>query len=300
MSLSELFPGFHARQVATAAGASIHVLTGGQGPALLLLHGHPQTSAIWHRVVPVLARHFSLVLADLRGYGDSSRPEGGDGHVAYSKRVMAQDMLEVMQTLGHARFAVLVHDRGARVAHRLAADHPQAVERMVLLDVAPTLTMYEQTGEAFARAYWHWFFLIQPAPLPERLIDADPAAYVRDTMGRRSAGLAPFDPRALAEYMRCVALPGGARGICEDYRAAASIDLQHDRADREAGRVLETPLRVLWGEQGVVNRCFAPLQEWQKIARQVDGHALPCGHYIAEEAPALLLDAALPFLRGEA
>jgi len=202
----------------------------------------------------------------------------------------------VMQSLGFATFRVLAHDRGARVAHRLALDHPQAVERMALLDIAPTLAMYEQTSDTFARAYWHWFFLIQPPPLPERLIEADPAAYVRDVMGKRSAGLAPFDPRALAEYQRCLALPGAAHGICEDYRAAATIDLEHDRVDRDAGNRLALPLMVLWGEQGVVGRCFDPLAEWQRVAADVQGGALPCGHYIAEEAPDMLLERVLPFL----
>ncbi|QEI09281.1 alpha/beta hydrolase [Pigmentiphaga aceris] len=274
----------------------IEAIVGGEGPPLLLLHGHPQTRAIWHRVAPALAKHFTVVAADLRGYGDSSKPAGTADHANYAKRVMAQDQLSLMQSLGFAEFHVLAHDRGARVAHRLALDHPEAVKRMVLLDIAPTLAMYEQTNDAFARAYWHWFFLIQPAPLPERLIEADPAAYIRDVMGRRSAGLAPFDPRALAEYQRCIALPGTAHGICEDYRAAAGIDLQHDRADRDAGRLLETPLLALWGEQGVVHKCFQPLEEWKRVARQVEGRALPCGHYIAEEAPDALLEHALPFL----
>ncbi|MGN8003982.1 alpha/beta fold hydrolase [Acidovorax sp. 22279] len=294
-----LFPGFTARRVPTPDGQHIHTLVGGTGPALLLLHGHPQTSAIWHKVAPKLAQHFTLVLADLRGYGDSAKPEGDAEHLLYSKRTMAADMLAVMQHLGHPRFTVLAHDRGARVAHRLAVDHPAAVQRMVLLDIAPTLAMYEQTSNAFARAYWHWFFLIQPAPLPERLIEADPAAYVRDVMGRRSAGLAPFDARALAEYVRCLALPGTAHGICEDYRASAGIDLVHDRADRDAGRQLPMPLLALWGEQGVVHQCFQPLAEWQRVAADVRGHALPCGHYIAEEAPDALLDAALPFLLAD-
>lgn len=294
-----LFPGFTARRVPTPDGQHIHTLVGGTGPALLLLHGHPQTSAIWHKVAPKLAQHFTLVLADLRGYGDSAKPEGDAEHLLYSKRTMAADMLAVMQHLGHPSFTVLAHDRGARVAHRLAADHPAAVQRMVLLDIAPTLAMYEQTSNAFARAYWHWFFLIQPAPLPERLIEADPAAYVRDVMGRRSAGLAPFDARALAEYVRCLALPGTAHGICEDYRASAGIDLVHDRADRDAGRQLPMPLLALWGEQGVVHQCFEPLKEWQRVAADVRGHALPCGHYIAEEAPDALLDAALPFLLAD-
>lgn len=294
-----LFPGFTARRVPTPDGQHIHTLVGGTGPALLLLHGHPQTSAIWHKVATKLAQHFTLVLADLRGYGDSAKPEGDAEHLLYSKRTMAADMRAVMQHLGHPRFTVLAHDRGARVAHRLAADHPAAVQRMVLLDIAPTLAMYEQASNAFARAYWHWFFLIQPAPLPERLIEADPAAYVRDVMGRRSAGLAPFDARALAEYVRCLALPGTAHGICEDYRASAGIDLVHDRADRDAGRQLPMPLLALWGEQGVVHQCFQPLAEWQRVAADVRGHALPCGHYIAEEAPDALLDAALPFLLAD-
>ena len=292
----DLFPGFAPHRIPTPDGEHIHALVGGSGPPLLLLHGHPQTSAIWHKVAPALAQRFTLVLADLRGYGDSAKPAGDPAHLRYSKRTMAADMLAVMQHLGHVRFSVLAHDRGARVAHRLAADHPDAVLRMVLLDVAPTLAMYEKTTDAFARAYWHWFFLIQPAPLPERLIEADPAAYIRDVMGRRSAGMAPFDARALAEYTRCLALPGTAHGVCEDYRAAASIDLVHDRGDRDAGRPLAMPVMALWGAQGVVHQCFDPLAEWQRVARDARGHALPCGHYIAEEAPDALLAAALPFL----
>lgn len=293
---TSLFPGFTPHRVPTPDGHHIHTLVGGTGTALLLLHGHPQTSAIWHKVAPVLAQHFTLVLADLRGYGDSAKPVGDVEHALYSKRTMAADMLAVMQHLGHTRFTVLAHDRGARVAHRLAADHPAAVQRMVLLDIAPTLAMYEQTSNAFARAYWHWFFLIQPAPLPERLILADPAAYVRDMLGRSGAGLAPFAPHALAEYARALALPGTAHGICEDYRAAAGIDLEHDRADRAAGRRLEAPLLVLWGALGVVHRCFRPLAEWQRVAADVRGEPLACGHYIAEEAPDALLARALPFL----
>ncbi|MFN3437574.1 MAG: alpha/beta fold hydrolase [Acidovorax sp.] len=296
MTDTPLFPDFAVHRIPTPDGHHIHALVGGSGPPLLLLHGHPQTSAIWHKVAPALTQQFTLVLADLRGYGDSAKPAGGADHAQYSKRTMAADMLAVMQHLGHARFAVLAHDRGARVAHRLAADHPGAVLRLVLLDIAPTLAMYEQTSDAFARAYWHWFFLIQPAPLPERLIEADPAAYIRDVMGRRSAGLAPFDARALAEYTRCLALPGTAHGICEDYRAAAGIDLVHDRADRDAGSQLPMPVLALWGAQGVVHQCFDPLAEWQRVAADVRGHALPCGHYIAEEAPDALLAAALPFL----
>jgi haloacetate dehalogenase len=298
MPSAPLFPGFETCAVPTDDGVQIHACIGGQGPALLLLHGHPQTHAIWHRVAPMLAEHFTLVMADLRGYGASSKPPGHADHANYSKRTMARDMLRLMQALGHDRFDVLAHDRGARVAHRLGMDHPEAVRRLVLLDIAPTLAMYAQTSDAFARAYWHWFFLIQPAPLPERLIEADPAAYLRDVMGRRSAGLAPFDPRALAAYEHGLRQPGAAHGLCEDYRAAAGIDLDHDRADRDAGRRLSMPLLALWGEQGVVHRCFEPLREWQCVADDVRGGPLPCGHYIAEEAPDALLASVLPFLVG--
>ena len=291
-----LFAGFRNLQVDVEPGIRINAVIGGNGPPLLLLHGHPQTHVIWHKVAPALCQDFTVVACDLRGYGDSSKPQGEPDHANYSKRTMAADVLKVMQSLGFGQFRVMAHDRGARVAHRLAADHPQAVQRMVLLDIAPTLAMYAKTTQAFARAYWHWFFLIQPAPLPERLIEADPAAYVRDVMGSRSAGLAPFDPRALREYERCLALPGAAHGLCEDYRAAASIDLEHDRLDLERGHRLTMPLLVLWGQQGVVHRCFEPLLEWQQVAADMAGEALPCGHYLPEEAPEQLLARALPFL----
>jgi haloacetate dehalogenase len=298
MTTMTLFPGFGSRRLTAAPGIDIHAIVGGSGPPLLLLHGHPQTHTIWHRVAPTLARHFTLVAIDLRGYGDSSKPPGEADHANYSKRAMALDAVTVMRMLGFETFSVLAHDRGARVAHRLAADHPQAVVKMALLDIAPTLAMYAHTTEEFARAYWHWFFLIQPAPLPERLIEADPAAYVVDVMGRRSGGLSVFDPAALAEYQRCLALPGAAHGLCEDYRAAAGIDLEHDRVDRDGGARLAMPLLVLWGEQGVVHRCFEPLKEWKAVADDVRGEALQCGHYLAEEAPDALLERVLPFLLG--
>ncbi|MEH3084944.1 MAG: alpha/beta hydrolase [Xylophilus ampelinus] len=271
---------------------------GGAGPALLLLHGHPQTHAMWHRVAPALAQDFTVVCADLRGYGDSERPPAGPGSAAYAKRTMAADLADLMSALGFDRFDLVAHDRGARVAHRLALDHADRVRRLMLLDIAPTLAMYERTTEAFARAYWHWFFLIQPAPLPERLIEADPAAYVQEVMGRRHAGLSAFAPEALAEYRRCIALPGTAAALCADYRASAGIDLEHDRADRAAGRRLRLPLRVLWGAEGTVGRCFDVLALWREAAEDVDGRALDCGHYIAEERPAELLDEVRAFLRG--
>ncbi|CAG9168770.1 Haloacetate dehalogenase H-1 [Cupriavidus laharis] len=291
----EGFKGFEHRHV-PCADVGIHAVVGGQGPALLLLHGHPQTYVIWHKVAAVLARHFTVVATDLRGYGDSDKPAGMPDHANYSKRTMARDQVELMAALGFERFRVMAHDRGARVAHRMALDHGERVERLVTLDIAPTLAMYEQTSLAFAQAYWHWFFLIRPAPFPETLIEADPALYLRGTMGARSAGLAPFTEAAMAEYLRCLQSPGAAHGLCEDYRASAGIDLEHDRADLAAGRMVECEMLALWGEQGAVGQCFRPLEEWRKVARRVSGHGLPCGHYIAEEAPELLLETVLPFL----
>ena len=293
--MNPLFPGFESELI-EVNGVKIMARKGGSGRPLLLLHGHPQTHAIWHRVAQQLAKSHTVVMTDLRGYGDSSKPQGSHDHLNYSKRVMALDQIEVMRHFGFSEFDVLAHDRGARVAHRLALDHPKAVKRLVLLDIAPTLAMYEKTSNQFARSYWHWFFLIQPAPMPERLIEADPSAYVRDVLGRRSAGLAPFDARALAEYVRCIELPGTAHGLCEDYRASASIDLIHDQLDIDTKNFLHQPLLVLWGEQGVVNQCFEPLKEWTKLAVNVKGHALPCGHYIPEEAPELMLSQVQSFL----
>jgi haloacetate dehalogenase len=257
-------------------------------PPLLLLHGFPQTHAMWHKVAPRLRERFTLVMPDLRGYGDSDKPPGTDDHSAYSKRTMALDVLTLMRELGHEQFLVCGHDRGGRVAHRLALDHPRAVRKLVLLDISPTLTMYEGTTMEFARRYYHWFFLIQPAPLPETLIGAAPSFYLRSKLGGwGSEGLTLFDARALAEYGRCFADAAAIHAMCEDYRAAATIDLTHDRAD--AARRIDCPLHVLWGERGVVHRLFAPLEDWQaKCASEVTGRALPTGHYIAEEAPDLL------------
>ncbi len=289
-----MFKGFVSQDLAGPAG-TLHTLRGGQGAPLLLIHGHPQTHVMWHRVANDLSRHFTVVMIDLRGYGDSARPAADPEHATYSKRAMALDALAVMRHHGFETFQVLAHDRGARVAHRLAADHPQAVQRLLLLDIAPTLAMYSNTSEAFARAYWHWFFLIQPPPLPEALVSSDPVRYIRSVMGKRHAGLAAFAPEALAEYERCVQIAGSAESICEDYRASASIDLDHDRADVAAGRKLAQPLRVLWGAHGAVGQCFDVLALWRERAVAVSGQPLPCGHYIAEEAPALLLDQSLKF-----
>ncbi|MBI5274955.1 MAG: alpha/beta hydrolase [Burkholderiales bacterium] len=292
-----MLEGFDDRPV-QREGVKLRVRTAGGGAPLLLLHGHPQTHAMWHRVAPQLAQHFTVVLLDLRGYGDSARPSAGPDNCAYSKREMALDAMAAMRELGFATFQVLAHDRGARVAHRLAMDHPQAVERLLLLDIAPTLAMYRGTTEAFARAYWHWFFLIQPPPLPEALVESDPVRYIRSVMGSRHAGLGAFAPEALAEYERCIRLPGTAAAICADYRASAGVDLAHDEADVVAARKLAQPLHVLWGEHGAVGRNFDVLALWRERAYQATGRSLACGHYIAEEAPGLLLDEALSFFRS--
>lgn len=277
-----LFPGFRMLDVRTP-GTTIRLRTGGNGPALLLLHGYPQTHVLWHKVAPRLARRFTVVAADLRGYGDSGKPPTTPDHAPYSKRAMAADMAEAMTALGHERFFVGAHDRGARVAHRLALDHPARVMRLATLDIAPTREMYRDTSEAFARAYWHWFFLILPAPFPERMIGADPDAYWLKKCGSGPAGLAPFTPEAMADYLRCFRDPATIHASCEDYRAAATIDIAHDDAD--GARKLSQPLLALWGANGIIGRCFDPLALWRERAEDVRGHALPGGHYLAEELP---------------
>jgi haloacetate dehalogenase len=285
---TDLFPGFR-RELVRANGIDIHAVIGPKrdGPALLLLHGYPQTSAIWHKVAPQLAGHYNVVVTDLRGYGDSSKPPATANHTSYSKREMARDQVEAMAALGFGRFLLVGHDRGARVAHRLCVDHPDRVEKVVVLDIAPTLAMYEQTTEPFARAYWHWFFLILPAFVPESMIGADPKAYLRAKMAD-SLDRGVFAPQAWAEYERCFT-PGAIHASCEDYRAAAGIDLIHDRADRDAGRGINCPLLALWGERGIIGRCFRPVEEWKRVCKDVRGHDVPSGHYIPEEAPDVLV-----------
>lgn len=277
-----LFPGFRLEDVKTS-GTTIRLRTGGSGPALLLLHGYPQTHALWHKVAPRLAQRYTVVAADLRGYGDSGKPETTADHAPYSKRAMAQDMAEVMTALGHERFFLAGHDRGGRVAHRLALDHADRVRKLAVLDIAPTREMYRDTTDAFARAYWHWFFLITPAPFPERMIGSDPDAYWLKKCGSGAAGLTPFAPAALAEYLRCFRDPAVIHASCEDYRAAATIDIAHDDADGD--RKVTCPVRVLWGQHGVIASCFDALALWRERALDVSGRALPGGHYLAEELP---------------
>ena len=278
----------------TTTGAEINLRRAGEGPPLLLLHGYPQTHVMWHKIAPALAERFTVVLTDLRGYGDSAKPPGGDNHEAYSKRAMAQDQVEVMTALGFDSFAVAGHDRGARVGHRLALDHPERVSKLALLDIAPTLAMYERTDMAFASAYYHWFFLIQPYDLPERLIGADPDFYLEKKIGKWSQNPGAFTAAALAEYKRCFRDPATIHATCEDYRAAAGIDLEHDRAD--LGRKLACPVLALWGAKGVIERSYPVLEIWRERVRDLRGKALPCGHFLAEEAPTETVAELLNFL----
>ena len=287
----DLLPGFAHHTLHTAPGVAIHARAAGSGPPLLLLHGHPQTCSTWYRVAPALAHRFAVVAADLRGYGDSSRPPSAGDHAPYSKRAMAADMVALMRALGHQHFSVAGHDRGGRVAHRLALDHPERVRRVAVLDIAPTLTMYERTNRDFATRYFWWFFLIQPFPLPERLIGADPEFYLRHHLRGQSRTEGVPAEALVQEYLRCYRLPGAVHAICEDYRAAASIDLAHDRADDAAARRVEAPLLALWGERGAVGETYDVAATWQEKARHVEGRALPCGHLLQEEAPEAVIAA---------
>ncbi len=292
--MTVVFSGFEQKKITVASAdgdIDIACQVGGNGPPILLLHGFPQTKAIWHQVAPELAKHYTVVATDLRGYGESSKPRGQSDHSTYSKRSMAADQHAVMKSLGHEQFFLLGHDRGGRVSHRLAIDFPDSVLKLMVLDISPTLTMYENTTMQFAKGYWHWFFLIQPEPVPETMIGANPEYWLRNHMGRH-AGTGIFSPDRWAEYLAGASNPQSMHAMCEDYRAAATIDLVHDRLDREQGKRLSMPLRVLWGEYGLVNKCFKPIQDWQKVAGEVSGMTVPCGHYIPEELPdELVVDA---------
>jgi haloacetate dehalogenase len=288
-----LFPDFQRKRM-RVSGATINLVSGGEGPPLLLLHGYPETHAMWHRMAPALARDYSVVCPDLRGYGDSSKPKGLPDHSNYAKRAMAQDMVEVMEKLGHRVFHLAGHDRGARVAHRLARDHGRRVKTLTVLDIAPTLKMYQSTNMAFASAYYHWFFLIQKPPLPERLLAGQVPGYVLGRLGRGTR----FAPAAMREYQRAFRDPRCIHATCEDYRASATIDLEHDRKDLR--KKLRMPVLVLWGKRGVIERFFDPLRDWREVARDVSGRALACGHFIPEEAPRETLRELGRFLRRHA
>ncbi len=292
-----LFPGFTQKRIRTS-GATINLVVGGKGPSVLLLHGYPQTHAMWHKVAPQLARDYTVICADLRGYGDSSKPKGIPGHANYSKRAMARDMAEVMASLGYLGFHVVGHDRGGRVAHRLARDYPTRVHSLTVLDISPTLKMYQSTNMQFAKAYYHWFFLIQKAPLPEQMLEGKVPWYILRRLGRGPSGLKQFDKRAIAEYVRAFKDPRTIHATCEDYRAAATIDLVHDRKNQKTK--IAMPVLALWGKHGVIAALFNCLADWREVASNVRGRALQCGHFIAEEKPKELLAELRRFLRQNA
>lgn len=288
-----MFEGFQEMNV-DGRGARIHLRMGGTGPPLLLLHGYPQTHVIWHRVAPRLAEAFTVIAPDLRGYGDSSAPPGGPRHGAYAKRAMALDMVAVMDTLGYPRFDVAGHDRGGRVAHRLGLDHPGRVRRLAVLDIVPTRFLFEHLDQAVAQGYYHWFFLSQADGLPEHLIGLDPGYFLEQCLQRWSRCPGAFTAEALAEYRRCFDA-ATIHASCEDYRAAAGIDLEHDREDGHCR--LDCPLQVLWGRGGIMGRFYDVLGSWQDCGDRISGQALPGGHFLPEEAPEETLAAFTDFFR---
>lgn len=277
-----MFENFEQTQISTS-GATIHLVKGGNGKPLLLLHGYPETHLMWHKIAPRLAQEFTVVVPDLRGYGDSSKPKDDPEHYNYSKRAMAQDMVEVMTRSGYEEFFVVGHDRGARVGHRMALDHAPRVKKLAVLDIAPTYKMYTTADKTFATIYYHWFFLIQPYDFPERLIGSQPEYYIRTCLTRWSADAAAFPPEVVEEYVRCFSNPATIHATCEDYRASATIDLRHDEADMS--QKVMCPLLALWSEKGFVGRKYDVLETWRERADNVRGGALPGGHFIPEEAP---------------
>jgi haloacetate dehalogenase len=277
-----VFEGFTQTSI-DVAGVRIHLRHAGSGPPLLLLHGNPLTHVSWHKIAPRLAEDFTVVATDLRGYGDSSKPPGGDDHAGYSFRAMAEDQLGVMRSLGFARFRVCGHDRGGRVAHRMALDHPDAVEKVAFLDIVPTHHMLNNIKRQWAVDSYHWFFMAQPYDYPEKMIEAYGfERYIRKKLDKKGVGTAGFTPEALAEYIRCCT-PENIHAVCEDYRAAVGIDLVHDEAD--LATKLSMPMLVLWGEKSHVNRSYRPLEAWRERALDVRGKMLACGHYPAEQVP---------------
>jgi haloacetate dehalogenase len=287
-----MFEGFDLRRIALPE-VEVRVRLGGEGPPLLLLHGHPQTHFMWGRIAPLLARHFTLVMPDLRGYGESGKPATTADHEPYSKRAMARDAVALMAALGHERFALVGHDRGGRVGYRLALDHPDRLSRLAVLDICPTGEMFGRADMSFGLGYWHWFFLAQPWPFPESVISANPEAFYAF---RGQAGI--FAGEALADYRRCTANPATIHAMCEDYRAGATYDFALDQADHAAGRRIACPVLALWGARGMLPRWYDTLAVWRDWCVDVRGQAIDAGHYLAEEAPEATAGALLDFLRA--
>ena len=290
-----MFEGFTKTQIETK-GATINLVHGGSGPPLLLLHGNPFNYVMWHKIAPELARDFTVVAADLRGYGDSSKPDGGPDHAAYSFRAMADDQVEVMAKLGFDSFFLAGHDRGARVSHRLALDHPDKVVKLALIDIVPTHTALTELPLGWVRESYHWFFLAQPYDYPERLICTDLEYYMRKKLDKKGVGLSPFTEEALAEYIRCCT-PEQIHGVCEDYRATLTIDFALDSADFGA-KLIACPVQALWGESSHVERHFKPMEAWSRWADDLRGKALPSGHYPAEQCPEETYEALYGFFSG--
>lgn len=295
-AFERLMPGFRVDRVATC-GAEINVAVGGDGPPLLLLHGNPLTLVSWHRVAPMLAEAFTVVAPDLRGYGDSSKPEGGENHSAYSFRAMGEDNFAVMRHFGFDRFPVAGHDRGARVAFRMALDRPDAVERLAALDIVPTYDLLANVTMGWALESYHWFFMAQKSPFPERLICADLGYYITYKLNKKGVGLSIFAPEAFAEYVRCTT-PEQIHAVCEDYRATVTLDHAFDKADREAGRKIACPVMALWGTSSHVGRHLKPMEAWSRWADDLRGFAIPAGHYPAEQRPDIVGPMLLDFFSG--
>ncbi|MBP7752836.1 MAG: alpha/beta hydrolase [Veillonella sp.] len=301
MDISErYFPGFKHLQVEVEPGITINTFVGGEGKeAVLLLHGHPETYLIWRFIAPELAKKYTVVMTDLRGYGDSSKPVGNEDHSNYSNRVMAADQVKVMKSLGFTKFHGVAHDRGARVMHRLVMDWPDEIISCTMMDIVPTLDMYEETNREFATKYWHWFFYIQGGGFPEAALSADPDRFIHYNLQLKIGPTArkQFSEDVLADYTRCFSDPATVHGICEDYRASAGIDLEHDRIDREQGKKIQSPTLLLWGENGVVGRLWDVPAKWRDLIVDMEGHGISdCGHFVPEEQPGQVLEYLLPFL----
>ena len=271
------------------SGTDINLVRGGEGPPLLLLHGYPQSHVMWHKVASKLAKQFTLVISDLRGYGDSGKPPSDDDHFNYSKRATARDQVEVMSKLGHDHFMVAGHDRGARVGHRMAIDYSDKVNKLCVLDIVPTYRVFADANKQLATMYWHWFFLIQKAPLPETLIGNNVEFYLRTQFRSWGNSSDYVTEEAFTEYYRCLQNAETIRATCEDYRAGASIDLEHDKADMD--QKLSCPLLVLWGELGAMHKLYDVTETWRERAADVNGWPVKCGHFIPEEAPEATINA---------